>query len=75
MDKQVSKESKIKNKQKKLDKQNGSSKQTTEPSRNAASQPIIRFRRQNKRLNKRFIITFAIWIIALIAAFYFLSRL
>jgi hypothetical protein len=40
-----------------------------------ANRPIIVFRYPNGKLNKRFIIILALFVIAMIVAFYFLSRL
>ena len=71
----MSKESRIKKNEQRIARKNSTSKPPAEPvPRKENPPPVINFRRRNRRLNKRFIITLAIWVIALIVALYFLTR-
>jgi hypothetical protein len=68
----VSKESVIKKRIEKIEREN----QTAgPPEKKSSSSTIVPVTRRSKRkLNKKFIITFAIWLIALIAALFFLTK-
>jgi hypothetical protein len=68
----VSKESVIKKRIEKIEREN----QTAGPPAKKSSSPTIVpvTMRSKRKLNKKFLITFAIWLIALIAALFFLTK-
>ncbi|MDD5703710.1 MAG: hypothetical protein PHU23_16875 [Dehalococcoidales bacterium] len=70
----MSKESRIKKNEERIARKNPTARPPEPAPHKESSPPVISFRRQNRKLNKRFIITLAIWVVALIAALYFLSR-
>jgi hypothetical protein len=72
----VSKESIIKKRLEKEEKQNKpipGAPAAKEPTVGPIMSPLIQ--RPRRRLNRKFIFTFAIWIVALIAAIYFLTKM
>ncbi|MBN1191803.1 MAG: hypothetical protein JXA46_18775 [Dehalococcoidales bacterium] len=69
----MSKESIIKKRLEQIEKENRS-QETPQAKQQPAPACVPVIRRTKRRLNKKFIITFAIWLAALIAALFFLSR-
>ena len=70
----MSKESIIKKRLQKIDEQNRASKQQPEQSVKSETYVPVYRRPAKRRLNRRFLVTLAIWLCALFAALYFLSR-
>jgi hypothetical protein len=68
----VSKESIIKKRIERVEKENRSDISPEKPRPAATAAPVVQ--RPKRKLNKKFIFTFAIWLVALIAAMIFLTR-
>jgi hypothetical protein len=68
----VSKESIIKKRIEKSERENQSAGPVNKEPSSPTIVPVIR--RSRRRLNKKFLVTFAIWLVALIAALFFLTK-
>jgi hypothetical protein len=70
----MSKESIIKKNLERKARENPDPEAAAQPQKRSATRPVGSLRRPVRRFNKRFIITLAIWVAALIAAVYFLTQ-
>ena len=74
----MSKKSKIKKKKERLEKLSSKNPQNNAPTprdvRRAVAAPGLLPQRRRRRISRKFLITLAIWVAALVVAIYFLTR-